>query len=83
MISSIEILKLIENGGNSFVEFKEDSVSNVKIAKEMIAMSNQKGGYLLLGVTDDKIISGLTRNDNEQRIMNICDDLIFPTIYPS
>jgi len=79
----MEILKLIENGENSYVEFKEDSVQNMNLVKEIIALSNHKGGYVFLGVSDNKEIVGLTREDNEERIMNICDDKIFPTIYPS
>jgi len=83
MLNEQEILKLIANGENSYVEFKEDSVENLRLAKEMVAMSNHKGGYILLGVEDSGIITGLSRKDNEERIMNICADMIRPLITPS
>ena len=83
MLNEIEISKLIENGENSFVEFKQDSASNRNLAEEIIAFTNHKGGFLFLGISDDRQPVGLTRQDNEERIMNICDDLIFPTVYPS
>jgi ATP-dependent DNA helicase RecG len=82
MLGEMEILKLIQNKENSFVEFKEDAVDNKKIAQEMIAFSNHKGGYLLLGVNDDEKPVGLTRTDNEERIMNISSSLIRPMIIP-
>jgi len=83
MLTEIEILRLIENGENSYVEFKDDRISNRDLAKEIIALSNHKGGYVFLGVADDKQIVGLTRADNEERIMNLCDDLVLPTVYPT
>ncbi|MCR4291940.1 MAG: putative DNA binding domain-containing protein, partial [Candidatus Kuenenia sp.] len=83
MLSEQEILKLIAGGENSCVEFKEDTVDNKKLAKEIIALSNHKGGYLFLGVDDTGNISGITRNDNEERIVNICSDLIKPVINPA
>lgn len=82
MLGELEILKLIQNRENSFVEFKEDNVDNKKIAQEIIAFSNHKGGYLFLGVNDEGNPVGLTRNDNEERIMNITSSLIRPIIIP-
>ena len=72
MLGEIEVLKLIENDENSYVEFKEDSVDNKKIAREIIALSNHKGGTIFLGVDDAGNVLGMTRKDNEERIMNIC-----------
>ncbi len=83
MLTEIEIFRMIENDENSYVEFKDDRVSNRDLAEEIIALSNHKGGYIFLGVSDDKQIVGLTRDDNEERIMNICDDSVFPTVFPT
>lgn len=83
MMGEIEILKLIENGENSYVEFKEDSVDNKKIAREIIALSNHKGGVIFFGVDDNGNIVGMTRRDNEERIMNICHDIVKPMIVPT
>ncbi|MBW1649414.1 MAG: ATP-binding protein [Deltaproteobacteria bacterium] len=35
-------------------------MENKKIAKELIAFSNHKGGYLFLGVDDNRKIIGFT-----------------------
>jgi Predicted transcriptional regulator containing an HTH domain and an uncharacterized domain shared with the mammalian protein Schlafen len=83
MLHEQEVLKLIAGGENSYVEFKEDTVDNKKLAKEIIALSNHRGGYLLLGVDDAGKVSGIARNDNEERMVNICSDLIKPVINPA
>lgn len=83
MLGELEILKLIENRENSYVEFKEDSVDNKKIAREIIGFSNHKGGIIFLGVDDNGNVVGMTRTNNEERIMNICHDIVKPRIIPS
>ena len=64
------IKQIIPDGESSRLEFKEDSVHNERLAMEIAAFSNFKGGTILLGVADDGHITGLTRNDNEERIVN-------------
>lgn len=83
MLGEIEILKLIENGENSYVEFKEDIADNKNIAKEIIGLSNHKGGVVFLGVDNNGNILGMTRKDNEERIMNICHATVKPRIVPT
>lgn len=80
MLTEAEILEKIRLGENSYIEFKEDLVNNRKIAVELVALSNAKGGYLFLGISDCGDVVGLTRDDNEGRIMNICTDVVKPRI---
>jgi predicted HTH transcriptional regulator len=54
-----ELLELIEEGENIQCEFKRKFSTSEKIAREMIAFANTKGGYLLFGVDDDKKIVGV------------------------
>lgn len=54
-----KVLGLIENGESINVEFKQRFSTHEKIAKEMIAFANTSGGFLLLGVDDDKSIYGI------------------------
>ena len=54
-----EVLDLIEGGENLWCEFKRKFSSADKIAKEMIALANTKGGVILLGVDDNKEIIGV------------------------
>ncbi len=80
MLDAKRLRALIEGGENSFVEFKEDAVDNKKLARELVALLNHRGGYILLGVSDAGELVGVTRPDNEERIMNVCADLITPTV---
>lgn len=77
-----EIKRLIQAGESSRIEFKEDSVHNDRLAMEIAAFANFKGGTILLGVSDTGDIAGLTRGDNEERVMNICSTVIEPRLIP-
>jgi len=68
--TKINVAELIENGENEKVEFKSslcyDFQKNNKsqdvelaVAKSVAAFLNSNGGYLLIGVKDDKTILGL------------------------
>lgn len=60
-----------------FVEFKNDKVTTKGLAKEICAFSNTFGGYIFLGVEDDKNITGCTEW-TEEKINNVIRDLINP-----
>lgn len=61
-----------------YFEFKDDRVSNKKLQEEVSAFANTFGGYIFLGVSDDKQIEGCT-TWNEQRIHTTIHDSITPT----
>lgn len=82
MTTHTELLDIITNGENSGVEFKRDVVQNHDLAKELVAFSNLSGGMVLLGVEDDRRISGITRQDLEEWVMTACRDKIRPSIIP-
>lgn len=77
-----QLLEIIQNGENSGVEFKQDSVDNRSIAKELVALANGHGGHLFLGVGDNSVITGITRPKLEEWIMTACRDKIRPEIIP-
>ena len=52
---------------NFFFEFKSDDEEPKKLIKEISAFANTYGGYILLGVNDDKTIGGC-KKWTEQRI---------------
>ncbi len=54
-----ELMELIEEGENLQCEFKRKFSTPEKIAREMIAFANTKGGYILFGIDDDKKIIGV------------------------
>ena len=61
-----------------FFEYKSDNVSTHKFIEEVSAFSNTYGGYIFLGVEDDKSITGCT-NWTEQKIHTTIHDSITPT----
>lgn len=81
-ISRTELLEIIHNRESSGVEFKRDVIQNHELAKELVAFSNLAGGIVLLGVEDDGSISGTTRLNTEEFVMNACRDKIRPALIP-
>lgn len=80
----VEKLKLlIAEGESSTVEFKRKVTSPEKIAKELCAFANSKGGFLIIGVDDDRKIVGVDSEKSEVDIVEIaCQFNIFPPITP-
>ncbi len=60
-----ELFELIDSGEGADVEFKRQFSSPEKIAKEMIAFANTRGGYLLFGVDDDGSVVGVRSEKSE------------------
>ena len=77
-----ELMEIIRNGESSGVEFKRDDVHPQSLAKEIASLANLEGGYILLGVEDDGTVTGLTRSNIEEWVINICSDDIQPPIIP-
>lgn len=69
---------LINNDESHFFEFKANEVQNKKLVEEIVAFSNTYGGYVFLGVSDDKKITGCP-NWTEERIHTLIHDSISPT----
>lgn len=76
------ILELIKKQEDSKLEFKLDNIHSQELASEIVAFANLDGGTIVLGVSDDKKIIGVTRNDIEEWIMNICRNNCVPGIIP-
>lgn len=51
-MNAIELLDIIDSGETSRAQFKRTLDNQDKFAAEMIAMSNSKGGEILIGVDD-------------------------------
>jgi len=76
-----QLRKLIEEGENLTVEFKRKFSTEEKIAKEMIAFANTKGGCLLFGVEDNGNICGVESEKGEAELVknavnNFCEPVI-------
>ena len=78
-MNEYELLDLINQGENENIEFKSwiktpDFKQLIKLCvKEIVALTNSNGGYLLLGVEDNKEITGCTHYDLQNIIESIYD----------
>lgn len=79
-----ELQEIIRNGESCGVEFKRADVDGQKLAREIAALANLKGGHVFLGVEDDGTVSGLVRTprETEEWVTDICRGLIDPAIIP-
>ena len=62
----MNIKKLIFEGEGVTLDFKKTITSCEKIARTMISFANNKGGRLLIGVSDDGTIKGVKSEDEER-----------------
>lgn len=78
-----ELIEIITNGENSGIEFKLDDIRPEQLAKEVVALANLKGGYILLGVADDKTIVGITRSNLSEWVADtVFGRYVHPQILP-
>jgi ATP-dependent DNA helicase RecG len=85
-MTKLELLEILQNRENSGIEFKQDDRGNKAFnevfAKEVTALSNLKGGKIIIGVEDDGRISGVRNPKCEEWVMNVCRTLVRPGIIP-
>lgn len=80
----MNIKRLILEGEGVTLDFKKTITSCEKIARTMVAYSNNKGGKLLIGVYDDGTIKGVKSEDEEKfMIMKAANEFIRPFIEPT
>lgn len=84
-MNAIELIDIIGAGETSKVQFKRELDNQDKVAAELIAFSNSKGGMLLFGVEDKTGEMVGLEYDAIQRtsnaISNIANELVKPTVY--
>jgi len=84
-MNAIELLDIISIGETSTVQFKQKLDNQDKIAAEIIAFLNTKGGMIIFGIEDKtgKIL-GLDYAEIQKigtTISNIANDLVKPKVY--
>ncbi|MBK9502056.1 MAG: putative DNA binding domain-containing protein [Leptospiraceae bacterium] len=77
-----DLIQRIKAGEDSITEFKNEAFHNESLAKEIVAFSNMKGGHIWIGIDDDGIISGIKDPKIEERVINICRNLVEPSVLP-
>jgi len=84
-MDAVELHDIIRSGETSRIQFKREFDNQDKIAAEMIAMSNAKGGIIVFGVEDKTGVvvgldyTGLQNTGN--RAATIASDLVKPPVY--
>ena len=58
-----DLLTMIALGEDSRHQFKSNITRSDALAQEMVAFSNNLGGYLIIGVNDDGAMAGLNTED--------------------
>ncbi|MCZ7372795.1 MAG: putative DNA binding domain-containing protein [Candidatus Methanoperedens sp.] len=82
-MDTLELLELIEKGEDSQTQFKERFDSIDSLAVEICAFSNSNGGNILVGVSDDGDIIGLSKEEIQklnQWVSNACSQKIDPQV---
>lgn len=78
--NSNELVDLVLNGRNETLEFCDEYLDDLVIAKHLVAFANAKGGMLLFGVEENGDVEGLINHDTKFRIDDIISKSIFPAI---
>jgi len=84
-MNAAELVDIISLGETGKVQFKRGFDNQDKIAAEMIAMSNAKGGMILFGVEDKKgDVIGLDYSEIQHignKVATIANDLVKPQVF--
>ncbi len=66
------------------LEFKRDSASPTLLMKTLVAFANTAGGHLVIGIGDDRQITGVKAPlDEEERLRSLIADSITPHLIPN
>jgi predicted HTH transcriptional regulator len=81
MLTRKRLLEILEEGESLTVEFKQRFTTPEKLAKEMVAFANTRGGYILIGVDDDASIFGVAGEKSDvELITNTAEKFCEPKI---
>jgi len=84
-MEAIEVIGLIARGDDSRLQFKRDFTNAESVGAELVAMSNSKGGTILIGVEDAGLVVGLPASDVRrinQLVANAATNNVRPPINP-
>jgi ATP-dependent DNA helicase RecG len=81
------LLAKLQTGEDSFTQFKRHIHSDVQLSEEIVAFANSDGGYILIGIDEDKMGKGVligienTKNLNNH-ISNASMEHCIPPVFP-
>ncbi|HOF69949.1 MAG TPA: putative DNA binding domain-containing protein [Verrucomicrobiota bacterium] len=85
-MEAIELIELIARGEDSRTQFKQDVRNPESLAGDLVAFSNSKGGKIIIGVSDQGVVVGLSAEDIRrinQLLSNTATNLVRPSINPT
>ncbi len=84
-METLELLEIIQNGENSYVQFKRRVKDAHSISQEISAFANFKGGTLIIGVEDKTgELNGLSFTEiekNNNTLANAASDNVKPSLF--
>jgi len=84
-MEAIELIELVGRGEDSQTQFKENITNAESLASDIVAFSNSKGGKILIGVTNQGMIVGLSADDIRrlnQLVSNTATNNVRPSVNP-
>lgn len=77
----LDVKNLAQTGEGAYLEFKRTIPSAYKIAREIAAFANTKGGTVLVGVDDDKSLVGVIGYQEEEFLLaRAAEELCKPAV---
>ncbi len=85
-ITEIELIQKMR-GEDSFTQYKKEINNAESLAEEMVAFANSDGGYILVGIDEDKqgkgVAAGISNIKNlNNHISNASSENCVPAIFP-
>ena len=77
-----EIGSIIGNDENEKLEYKAVLLPSKSLAKLICSFANTLGGYIVLGVSDNKEVNGLSEEFRANSITHKALDLLHTVFYP-
>lgn len=77
-----EFQALLKQGEGQRLEFKQHITNLFKIARTITSFANAQGGTILVGVSDDKQITGISPEEEQFMILKAATEFCDPPITP-
>lgn len=81
-MDSNQIRQLIAQGEGNLNEFKENLPVPAELAREIVALANSEGGWLLIGVDDEGNVQGTFGDRETQLVLNVARNNCVPHLQP-
>lgn len=74
------VKSLIKQKEGEKLDFKQKITSREKISKTMAGLANKEGGFILIGVSDNKKIIGIDPDEERYMVESANEEFCFPRV---